>query len=361
MDYARFNYVAQPEDEGAGLMPVIGPYDVWSIIYGYKLLPDAGRFAPRPSGLPSTSGSRSGPAIPSTATAKQQGRVIDPSAQTEDLSSDAVLASDAGHRQPQAHHRRAHRTGAVEDEKDYSPNCKSCMARSIGQLRRYTGHVGNNVGGVWKKSKTADEEGVIYNHVPKGRQIAAVEFLNQQIFKTPAWLINTEILARIQPAGAVDNIRSLQEYALGLLFQGNRLNRVIENEALNGTAAYSVKNLFDDTRQGIFQEVYQGKTIDPYRRNLQRAYIAQMGSLMQLSASQHDRSDIKAMARGTLDALKADIRKKARGQKDDATRFHLQDLLARIEMIEEGKMPAPAAPTASPSAFEHMHGPSCWE
>jgi hypothetical protein len=358
MDYARFNYVAQPGDEGAGLFPKIGPYDDWSIIFGYKYIPEAD--SPETEAKIINEWVKERADNPIYHYGQQQFAVVDPSAQTEDLSNDAVLASTLGI----ANLKRITAeliAWSSEEGKDYS-ELQELYGQVVGQLRRYTGHVGNNVGGVWKKSKTADEEGVIYTHVPRGRQIAAVEFFNQQIFQTPAWLINTEILARIQPAGVVDNIRSLQEYALGLLFQGNRLNRITENEALNGKAAYSLKNLFDETRQGIFQEVYQGKTIDPYRRNLQRAYIAQMGSLMQLSASQHDRSDIKAMARGTLDALKGDIRKRARGQRDDATRYHLQDLLARIEMIEEGKMPAPAAaPAGSPSAFEHVHGPSCWE
>ena len=357
MDYARFNYVAQPEDKGAGLFPAIGPYDDWSIIFGYKYIPEAD--SPEAEAPILNNWVKERADNPLYHYGQQQFAVVDPSAQTEDLSNDAVLASTLGIANLQRITTELI-AWSSEEGKDYT-ELQELYGQVVGQLRRYTGHVGNNIGGVWKKSKTADEEGVVYTHVPKARQAAAVNFLNQQIFQTPAWLINTDILARIQPAGAVDNIRSLQEFALGLLFQANRLNRMSENEALNGAAAYSLKNLFDDTRLGIFQEVYQGKAIDPYRRNLQRAYIAQMGDLMQLSASQHDRSDIKAMARAALDKLKADISKQAKRHKDEVSRFHLQDLIARIEMIEEGKMPAKTPAPTAPSALEHNHGPACFE
>jgi hypothetical protein len=357
MDYARFNYVAQPEDKGAGLFPAIGPYDDWSIIFGYKYIPEAD--SPEAEAPILNSWVKERADNPLYHYGQQQFAVVDPSAQTEDLSNDAVLASTLGIANLQRITAELI-TWSSEEGKDYT-ELQELYGQVVGQLRRYTGHVGNNIGGVWKKSKTADEEGVVYTHVPKARQAAAVNFLNQQVFQTPAWLLQTDILARIQPVGAMDNIRSLQEFALGLLFQANRLSRVSENEALNGAAAYSLKNLFDDTRQGIFQEVYQGKAIDTYRRNLQRAYIAQMGDLMQLSANQHDRSDIKALARATLDKLKADIGKQAKRHKDEVSRFHLQDLIARIEMIEEGKIPVRAPASAAPSALEHNHSPACFE
>jgi len=41
MDYARFNYVAQPEDGVKHLFPRIGDYDKWAIKWGYSYFADA--------------------------------------------------------------------------------------------------------------------------------------------------------------------------------------------------------------------------------------------------------------------------------------------------------------------------------
>lgn len=339
MDYARFNYVAQPEDEGAGLYPRIGIYDDWSIIYGYKYIPEAASAEAEEPILNSWIKERAGD--PLYRFGQQQFQVVDPSAQTEDIGSDAVEASTLGI----ANLKRI--TGKLidwtsEEGKDYS-ELEELYGQVIGQLRRYTGHVANNVGGVYEYDKTADEEGAVYTHAPRGRQAAAVGFINQQIFRTPEWLIRPEILNRIQASGAMERIRGLQEYALGLLFDAGRLGRMADNEAVNGAAAYGLRNLFDDTRLSIFEEVYKGQPASTYRRNLQRAYISRMGELMRLADEKYARTDARALARGTLGELKNDIRKIVKRQKDITARRHLEDLLALIDMIEEGEMPEKAA------------------
>jgi hypothetical protein len=354
MDYARFNYVAQPEDKGVGLFPKIGPYDDWSIIFGYKYFPDnQGPDAEKPL-LHQMVLERAGD--PLYRYGRQQGRVLDPSAQTEDIGHDAVMASDLGI----ANLKRTTAqlmNWAVEDEKDYA-ELRELYGQVIGQLRRYTGHVGNNVGGIYEYSKTGDQEGPVYIHTPRERQAAAVQFLNRQIFQTPSWLLDQNILSRIAYTSAVEDMRSLHAFALGLLFDASRIQRMTENEALNGRAAYPASSLFDEVSASVFSEVKAGKTIDPYRRNLQRAYVDRMGALMQLSGDAANQSDVKALARGSLSALKSDLKKNAKKQKDAVSRYHLEDLVARITLIEEGKAPAPAASPSAP-AFDEVKG--CFE
>ena len=354
MDYARFNYVAQPDDEGVGFFPKIGPYDDWSIVYGYRYLPDAKSYQEEEPTLNSWILERAGD--PVFRYGQQQGRVIDPSAQTEDIGSNAVEASNLGI----ANLKRITQhliEWTSEEGKDYS-ELNELYGQVIGQFRRYIGHVGNNVGGVYEYDKTADEEGVVYLHVPKDRQMEAVRFMNVQVFETPQWLIDPAILNRISSSGIMDQVRGLQSYALMVLFDPASLNRMTENAALNGRAAYAPAGLFSDVRNGIFREVKSGKAIDPYRRNLQRAFVDRMASLMQATADPYDQSDIKALARGTLVDLKADLKKNAKRQSDQVSRYHLEDLVARIERIEEGEMPAPAAPQPG-EALEEMKG--CFE
>jgi hypothetical protein len=348
MDYARFNYVAQPGDKNAGLYPKIGPYDDWSIIFGYRYLPDAASPEAEKPTLHSWIVERAGD--PVYRYGRQQGRVLDPSAQTEDIGDDPVAASDLGIENLKRITAQL-MVWATEKGKDYS-ELQELYGQVTGQLRRYTGHVANNVGGVYQYSKTADEEGAVYFHVPKARQINAVQFLNRQIFRTPEWLIDKDILSRIGPAGAMEQIRSLQSSALSLLFDGDRINRMTENEALYGKAAYSPAALFDDVRNGIFLEVKAGEVIDPYRRNLQRAFVDRMGDLMKLTNAQHNQTDLKALARGALGQLKSDLKKNAKKQSDQVSKYHMEDLIARIERIEKGEMPAAASAAPAPVALE---------
>ena len=357
MDYARFNYVAQPEDKDAGLFAKIGPYDNWSIMYGYTYFPDANSVEQEKDILNGMVKERAG--NPIYRYGQQQGRVLDPSAQTEDIGSDPVESSMLGI----ANLKRIVPSlikWTSEDGKDYS-NLEELHNNVIGQLRRYTGHVANNVGGVYEYDKTSDEEGAVYTHVSKERQAAAVRFVNEQIFNTPSWLIDKEILSRIGSTGALSQIGGLQNYALGTLFNADRLNRMMENETLNGAAAYSAASLFSDTHKSVFSEVAARSKIDPYRRNLQRAYIEKMGDLLALSGSQYEQSDIKAIAMGTLEKIEHDIQH-AKRKMDSTSKMHLEDLLVRIEAIEEGRENGNnAAAAARPRAMEEDGVKGCFE
>lgn len=329
MDYARFNYVAQPGDEGAGLYPKIGPYDVWSIIYGYKYIPDVDSPEDEESTLNEWILERADDPI--YRYGQQQWRVIDPSAQTEDLSGDAVKASTLGI----ANLKRIVPNlieWTREAGKDYS-QLDELYGQVIGQLRRYTGHVANHVGGVYEFDKTADQDGAVYIPVDAAYQKLAVAFVCNEIFKTPEWLMDNAILDRIEPTGAVERIQGLQSYALGTLFDDSRLLRLIEIEALGSDqSSYGLEDLFDDTRESIFAELADRESIDTYRRNLQRNFVARMGSLMNNGDANSTNSDIQSAARHTLMQI-ANGAKKAGKSGDTATRMHLKDLHARIEKI----------------------------
>ncbi|MDG1571548.1 zinc-dependent metalloprotease [Robiginitalea sp. M366] len=327
MDYARFNYIAQPEDGVQNLHPQIGEYDDWAIMYGYKLNLEAETPEADKKILNTWIEERAGdPAL-------RFGRLngIDPSSQTEDLGDDAVYASQLG----VANLQRivpALRKYTTENDKDYD-DLREMYGQVYGQFRRYIGHVGRNVGGVYEQTKYSDQEGEVYAHVPRARQQAAVGFMNQYVFATPTWLLDASILNRIEDEGVTDRVRGLQIAAMRMLFDGARLVRVMENEALNGAEAYSMVNLFGDVRRGIFSEFDSGRQVDPYRRNLQRTFVDQMKDLMAMEDGKMNSSDIKAVARGTLSTLKKDLEKAASRYRDQTSKFHVQDLVARIDNI----------------------------
>jgi hypothetical protein len=326
MDYARFNYVAQPGDGVKNLGAKIGEYDVWSIIYGYKPIPSVSSTADERSILNKWIKEKA--SDPAFRFGAQQWRIIDPSSQTEDLGDDAVKASTLG----LANLKRILPKlieWSAEVGKDYS-DLSELYGQIFGQLNRYMGHVTSNVGGVYKYTKTYDQEGTVFSHVPKAKQETAMNFLNAELFETPKWLIDPAILDRIEATGIVNRLLGIQKRTLNNLFDPSRLSRLAEAEATEGSEAYTLVNLFMGVKTGIWGELTSGATIDVYRRNLQRAYIEKMDALMN---NPKDQSDVKAVTRSMLKRLEKDIQSNISKQSNDLSVFHLEDILARIDAI----------------------------
>jgi len=328
MDYARFNYVAQPGDEGVGFFPKIGPYDDWSIEFGYKLIPNEDLESER-STLNDWIKERADDPI--YRYGAQQGRVIDPSSQTEDIGSDAVEASNLG-----IENLKRIVPNLIEwtseEGKDYS-NLSELYRNVAGQFSRYMGHVSNNIGGVFIHPKMSEQDGEVYTHVPKGKQQDAMNFLQNQLFTTPEWMINKEILSRIETTGTIDRIKNLQVRYLNSLLSESRLDRVIENEALNGSDAYTIMKLHSDLRSSIWSELSGGRSIDAYRRNLQRAHIDKLGDNL-TNEKVDSKSDIKSVSRAELMTLQRRINAAiGRYGRSSLERAHLEDATARIDQI----------------------------
>lgn len=327
MDYARFNYVAQPGDGVKNLGAKIGEYDIWSIIYGYKPISNANSTVEERSTLNQWIKERAND--PALRFGAQQWRIIDPSSQTEDLGDDAVKASTLGIANLKRILPKLIEWSA-EDGKDYS-DLSELYGQIFGQLNRYMGHVTSNVGGVYKYTKTYDQEGTVFSHVPKMKQEMAMIFLNRELFQTPKWLIDPAILDRIEATGIVNRLLNMQKRTLNNLFDGSRLARLAEAEATEGSnKAYTLVDLFMGVKAGIWGELNSGAVIDVYRRNLQRAYIEKMEALMK---NPKDQSDVKAIARSMLKRLEKDIQSNISKQSNDLSIFHLEDILARIDAI----------------------------
>ncbi|MCH4824529.1 zinc-dependent metalloprotease [Gramella lutea] len=343
MDYARFNYVAQPEDGDVALMPNIGPYDKYAIEWGYRPIPEKEGKEKKPI-LDEWILEHAGD--PMYRFGRQQGNVIDPSSQTEDLGDDAMLASEYGIKNLKRIVPKLIEWTA-EDGKDYE-DLDDLYGQVLAQYNRYMGHVAANIGGVYEYYKTYDQEGAVYFHVDKEKQERAMDFLQKQLFETPEWMINQEIFNKIEFDGNVERIRNMQQRTLNNLLDFGRMARLMENEEINGKEAYSLLDMMTELRKGIWSEIYSGKSTDRYRRNLQRAYIERMEFLMNeeqeevperwrnwISQSEVNvsQSDIRPVVRGELNTLERQIKNSLYRANDTLTRYHLQDILKRIDLI----------------------------
>ena len=345
MDYARFNYVAQPEDKGVALMPNIGPYDKYAMNWGYRpILNTAAK--DEKTILNKWITDKKGDPI--YRFGHQQVRnTIDPSSQTEDLGDDAMKASAYGIKNLQRILPRLEEW-TTENGEDYQ-ELKTMYGQLVGQFNRYMGHVSSNIGGVYENFKTADQEGAVYTHTPKEHQKRALAFVNNELFKTPTWLIDQNIISKTQYSGSVDAIRSLQVRTLNKILKTGRLTRLIENEILNGNKAYTIVNMMTDLRKGVWSELYSNKSIDGYRRNLQRAHLDRLDFLLNKAKNQNgvrrnggyfkqtavniSQSDIKAVVRGELKRIQKDIKRSIPNARNTITRYHLQDASDRIKAI----------------------------
>jgi hypothetical protein len=231
-----------------------------------------------------------------------------------------------------------------EDNEDYT-NLSEVYNQVTGQFSRYMTHVGRNVGGIYKTPKVVEDSEPVYEFTPKARQAEAVAFINQQLFTTPSWLISYDIYGKTG-ASPLTVIGNIQDNALNRFFSANTLNKLINAETALGTNAYKMTDLFNDVKKGVWSELAGRKTIDVYRRNLQKSYVNILSNLLNppevtitlggggfnLGPSVNtDKSDIKSLVRAHLTTLKAEVTAAAAGTADQMSKYHLQDIAKRID------------------------------
>ena len=342
MDYARFNYVAQPEDDVTTLFPRIGDYDKWAIKWGYSYFEDTKNEAQEKAFLNEM-----------TKEAYKNNRLwfgtesspYDPRYQTEDIGDNAMRASEYG----------------IKNLKRILPNLLEWTKENgesyaeldelygalTGQFRRYMGHVTKNVGGIYDSPKTYDMTGNQFEVVPKSIQKDAVAFLNAQLFTTPKWLLDQNVLSKINPESGVEAIKGMQDATLTSLLAGDRMVRLLETSTASKDN-YSVDELISDLNKGIFAELKSNSSIDMYRRNIQKLYVDKMiGMLKPGNAEVRSvpvgvtygfntrrvnlaQTDLPSIARGQLNSLKNDLKMSSARMSDRMSKYHVLDLISRI-------------------------------
>lgn len=349
MDYARFNYVAQPEDNitEAGLFPRIGDYDRWAIQWGYHYIPgsqDEKADKKALSKLIIDSLSHNPRLFFGTET-----NPYDPREQTEDLGDNSMKASAYGIKNLKRIIVKLPEW--TREEADTYDNLEEMYQQLYSQFQRYMYHVVKNIGGVYETPKSIEQPGDVYETTPKARQQEAVAFLNEQLFTTPTWLLDKNIINKFsQPT--TESISDLQDNVLGSILSAGRLERL----TISGnrtTDPYTIEDLIADLNKGIWGELGTGKTIDNYRRNLQKSYVEHLIGLLEakpslginfsnrgVSITQGEdpmKSDVPAEARAALVSLRARLRAAIPAAHDVVTRNHLQYLADHITDALEPK------------------------
>lgn len=342
MDYARFNYVAQPEDKGVALMPNIGIYDKYAISWGYRPILDTNAEDEKPI-LDSWILKHAGDPLYRFGH-QQAGSTVDPSSQTEDLGDNAMKASAYGIKNLKKILPNLEEWTSEKGE-NYD-NLSIMYGQVLSQFNRYMGHVTANIGGVYEEYKTTDQKGAVYKPVDKETQKEALKFVINELFKTPTWILDKNIFSKTEFSGSVERVRGLQARTLNSILDPGRMARMIENETSNGSLAYSLVGMMSDLRKGVWSEIYSKNSIDTYRRNLQRVYLDRLDYLLNKAKNQKgknsgyykssginiNQSDVKSVARGELKRIQRDA-KAASTSGNTLTRYHLQDVVDRIDSI----------------------------
>jgi hypothetical protein len=324
MDYARFNYVAQPEDGIGkdGLYPRINDYDKWAIEFGYK---HTDCKTPKEDKLYWNKVIINRLADHPELWFGGEGSDSDPRAQREDLGDDAVLASTYGIMNLKRIIGELPAWNA--EEADQYDNVSRMYTALIGQYNRYLGHVSANIGGRFVTNRSIEQEGPKYEAVPKDRQKRALNFLNENLFQKPEWLVDVPYIFNLtdrpdsQLYPLVNGVISAQN-----LLNIQKLTR-LEQFAQADRSNYSPEEYLGDLTGMIFEELYKGKATDSYRRYLQRRFVNT--ALEVVAAKPAENTEGRTILLGVL----TEIQKKAAKAKssDPTTRAHWQDIARTIE------------------------------
>jgi hypothetical protein len=345
MDYARFNYIAQPEDNISqkGLFPRIGDYDKWAIEWGYRWIPAARKAEEENDTLNAW-------VVRKLASGKQyffggeQDR-YDPRCQNEDLGDDAVKAGTYGIKNLKRI--EPHLIEWTKIATNGYENAGNMYKELFAQYERYMGHVLKTIGGIMTTHKSIEQPGAVIEFVSKPKQRQAIQFLQEQLFTTPGWLIDKKLYS-LSGVGDYSAIGKLQGTVLLQLLSIDRLNKLDQQQLVEAEAAYTLPEMLSDLYKGIFSELFAHKPIGIYRRNLQKMYVENIirliasgsgsgggGGNITISvgaAPTADKtSDAVSVIKAHIKTLAAEIKASIPVAPDAATRMHLQDIYERLD------------------------------
>jgi len=338
MDYARFDYVAQPEDSipAEYLFPRIGEYDRWAIEWGYKISHaktiEEDRMVSRKWVTDSLG---TNPRLWFGADDGETKR-NDPRCQSEDLGNNAMQASIYGIKNlkrilPNLDEWTRQDGGSYDD--------LTSMYRAVkDQYYRYMQHVMMNIGGIYTTPKSQSDKGLVVEPAPVEMQKQAIAFFNTELFTTPYWILDDKITTLVTEPAQPDFVQDLQIKALNKLLDIKKLNQLLANEHQFNAKAYPLDEYLSSIHKGIWKELKQANpTMDSYRRNLQKAYIGSEQNILLSTNSDYTETDAFTMIRMDILQLQKEIATALPRTKDKLTRYHFQDMLVRIKKILEAK------------------------
>ncbi|MCC9018785.1 MULTISPECIES: zinc-dependent metalloprotease [Flavobacterium] len=336
MDYARYNYIAQPGDKNIRFIRKMGAYDHYALNWGYRVIPNAKSPQDEKATLDKWILDKAGNPLYKFG---KQSSAFDPTSQTEDIGNNSMKASTYGLKNLE--YVAAHLNEWTSNVTNNYEDLDELYKEMLDVWSRYVGHVVTNVGGVYENTKNPNQAGSVYEVVPKAKQIEAMNWLQTNAFASPTWIVNVTTLKNTDFAGYAEKFRSLQVRQLNSLLSIGRIGRLVDNEIL-GADTYKALDLLRDTRKGIWKEAATPGNVTIYRRNLQRGYMDRMGALMTEEIKPSDRStvyynvgqsDVRALVRGELNALRSILLAAKARPVNAETKYHYEDCIKRIDLI----------------------------
>jgi hypothetical protein len=343
MDYARFNYVAQPEDSISeiGLFPRIGDYDKWAIEWGYRWWPEMNKEVEKTK-------------LNEWIITKLKDKRLwfgdeqdpnDPRSQSEDLGDDAMKAGTYGIKNLQRI--VPNLTEWTKEANEGYESLAEMYKEVTNQFGRYVGHVVKNIGGILNTPKTVEEKGNVFEYVSKEKQQSAMHFLQEQLFTTPTWLLNKKIFLLTGTADGA-SVSNLQNSVLKTLIGSNTMDKLLKFEAYDATHVYTAVMMLNELKKGIWSELPAHRAIEMQRRILQKMYVERITAILNppsvgdtpatgrlsdvLSTASviNKNSDMLSIIKAHAKSLLAEIKTALPLEQDEMTKLHLQDCLERI-------------------------------
>lgn len=330
MDYARFNYVAQPQDSVPfeGLIGRIGPYDVWAIEWGYRWFPQT------------RSAEEELPILNKWVVDKMKDTRFrfasefssnDPRVQAEDIGDNAMHAGEYGIKNLQRVVPNLIHWTYQKNEGYRSLN--TIYSGVIEQYNYYLDHALSYIGGMYETTKSMDQAGPVYEPVGEQPQLEAMNFLTRHVFTEPRWLLDTAIISRLGQM-PVQRVNSTQETILSTMMAPATLIKLVEAEASFPGKTYPLMHYMEDLDEVMWNELRTNDTISTYRRNLQRLYVSKLLDLIG-SSSRLDKyaGDISAVVMQRLEEIDGKLRKAVPKTKEPMTKYHLKYLQGKVSGV----------------------------
>jgi hypothetical protein len=330
MDYARYNYVAQPGDENIRFIRQLGPYDHYAINWGYRVIPTADSPEDEVKTLDKWIADKGDD--PTYKFGIQRFRGFDPESQTEGIGNDQVKASTYGMNNLKIVAKNLPEW--TSDQTNNYDDLAELYGELLGVYSRYVGHVTGIIGGVGEYNKKPEQSGNVYKIVSKAEQKRAMDWLQKNAFATQDWILPDEILLNISPSGYAERMSRIQNRHLNTILSSGTLQRLVNAEVTQDDF-YSATEMVRDLRRGIFSETNATRNVDVFRRNLQKSFIERMRTLMNADGAQN--SDLFSIIRGELNVLKGQLRTASNRPVNRITKYHYRDCIARIDEILDPK------------------------
>jgi hypothetical protein len=332
MDYARYNYVAQPGDKNIRFIRQLGPYDHYAINWGYRLIPNAKTPEDEVKTLDKWVAEKGDDPIYKYGIQRGGSGAFDPESQTEGIGNDQVKASTYGINNLKIVAKNL--PDWTSDQTNNYDDLAELYGELLGVYSRYVGHVAGIIGGVGEYNKKPEQSGNVYKVFSKAEQKRAMNWLQKNAFATQKWIMPKEILENISPSGYAERMSRIQNRHLFGILSASRLQRMI-NAEVTQKEFYASADMVRDLRRGIFSETNATRNVDVFRRNLQKSFVERMRTLMNSNNVQN--SDLFSIIRGELTTLKSVLRTASNRPVNRITKYHYRDCIARIDDILDPK------------------------